>query len=615
MPLEVELSYSDERLPDGKRHHRYSEQPEVKLKKVNMLTAHKNYHIDQYMMKDHLGNVRSLITEEQRVDKYPVASLEDSKIATEKNYYDIQDAQVVDKSNATGITDYVNDNGIGNNPSDPTFEATNSAKLYKLNSNTAKSGLGITLKVMAGDRIDVLGKSYYFQNTGGTSGNSPIPVLDLLSGFLNAPSGALLAHGTVTAGVLNTSPNITGINSMITQQDNESNNAPDKPRAYINVIFFDEQFRSYDYAVSMVGDNSVVKDHFSELQNIAVNKSGYVYIYCSNESPVDVFFDNLQVVHTRGPLLEENSYYPFGLVMKGISSKAAGSIDLLEGYQSYSRLPDFSLNLNETFYRINDPQLGRWFQIDPKPTLSLTPYHSMDNNPVIYCDPLGDITQYYDRNGNLLATINDNSKSSKAVVVYDDWVGVVAQAKERIESANLDLESKAKLNAVMESLLGDTYDISAFEKFYDDNQTPAKIFKGDDLNKASDFRLNGKKTKINSEYYAALTIKNGIVTVGLGKHTDYFGGDGYFYNDLDVIQVGDIHTHPFSESGRIEYTFKVNQFATTTRSGLTVVGPSYLDYARQTIYVNRSNYYSVIVDSKNIYLYKNDGNPVITIKR
>ena len=354
--------------------------------------------IYDYFLKDHLGNVRSLITEEQRVDKYPVASLEDSKIATEKNYYDIQDAQVVDKSNATGITDYVNDNGIGNNPSDPTFEATNSAKLYRLNGNMAKTGLGITLKVMAGDRIDVLGKSYYFQNTGGTSGNSPIPVIDLLSGFLNPPSGALLAHGMVTAGGLNTSPNITGINSMISQQDNESNNSPDKPRAYINVIFFDEQFRSYDYDVSMVGANSVVKDHFSELQNLAANKSGYVYIYCSNESPVDVFFDNLQVVHTRGALLEENSYYPFGLTMAGISSKglAFGSPENKYKYNGKElQSKEFSDNTGLELYdfgaRMQDPQLGRWWTVDPKAADApgWTPFNALWNNPILNIDPEG----------------------------------------------------------------------------------------------------------------------------------------------------------------------------------------------------------------------------------
>ena len=92
--------------------------------------------------------------------------------------------------------------------------------------------------------------------------------------------------------------------------------------------FFGKQFKTYEggFSISMVGCISVVKDHYCELQNLIANKKGYVDIYCSNESLVNVFYDNMQVVHTRGSILEETHYYPGGLTMAGISSKAAGSL-------------------------------------------------------------------------------------------------------------------------------------------------------------------------------------------------------------------------------------------------------------------------------------------------
>jgi RHS repeat-associated protein len=176
------------------------------------------------------------------------------------------------------------------------------------------------------------------------------------------------------------------------------------PKAYINWILFDEQFKPVSSGsgfdlISTTPD--AVKSHHSTV-NIATG--GYLYVYCSNESNIDVFFDNLQVIHTRGPLLETTDYYPFGLTMAGISSKGAGGIENKYKFNKGSELQnkEFSdgsgLELYATNFRSLDPQLGRWWQIDPKPDNALSLYSALENNPILHNDPLGDTVRYKDNN-------------------------------------------------------------------------------------------------------------------------------------------------------------------------------------------------------------------------
>jgi RHS repeat-associated protein len=358
-----------------------------------------------YMIKDHLGNVRMVLTEEQQQDRYPAATLEDATynggtaVSIESLYYNIDNSKIVPQSTATGIPTYQNNNSIAN-PNLYSNTSANSNRLYLLNAtnNTVadKNGLGIVLKVMAGDAINIWGKSYHkMPGSGYSSSTNPLSVLDLMT---------LLATSPAASGKGITGTQISGLPGFPTNVTNLLNNQPpqnsNRPRASINWVVLDEQFKyvsgGFDMVETAANTNGSFKDH--SIQGIAIPKNGYIYVYCSNESQYNVFFDNLQVVHDKGPILEETHYYPFGLTMVGISSKAAGSLTTKYKFGSKEiQNAEFGNNSGIELYdfsvRNYDPQVGRWCSNDPAADkmYSYSPYNYTLNNPTLLVDPDGRI--------------------------------------------------------------------------------------------------------------------------------------------------------------------------------------------------------------------------------
>ena len=131
---------------------------------------------------------------------------------------------------------------------------------------------------------------------------------------------------------------------------------------------------------------------------VTVKKNGYAYVFFSNESNELVYFDNFNLTHERGPVLEETHYYPFGLTMAGISSKAMGKLENRIKYngnelQSKEFSDGSGLELYDFNARTYDQQIGRFIQIDPLADEgsqeSLSPYQFSFNNPIRYNDPDG----------------------------------------------------------------------------------------------------------------------------------------------------------------------------------------------------------------------------------
>ena len=380
-----------------------------------------------YFIKDHLGNTRTVLTEEQVQDIYPAATLEDGSLAVDTFYYNIQQGNIRDISLIPGYSEaygssYVNNNGFYN-PDPGINTSSESQKMYVLNGQGGSSnGLGIAIRVMAGDTVNIFGKSYYHLNSGQTPNNG-YPVTNALLSFLNAftGTGAIVGtHAGVTGTTLNSSPLTT--NGLTTWLNDSVPTVAGRPKAYINWILFDDHFQPVSSSSGFSSVNSspdIVNTHTATTN---ITKNGYLYVYCSNESNVDVFFDNLQLVHSRGPLTEETHYYPFGLTMSGISSKAANSLENKYRYNGkelqHEEFSDGSgLELYDYGARMQDPQLGRFGQIDPKCELfqNSTPYNYCFNNPILFIDPDGMAATYNWQTGQY----EEEDKDGKTVAV--DW--------------------------------------------------------------------------------------------------------------------------------------------------------------------------------------------------
>ncbi len=127
--------------------------------------------------------------------------------------------------------------------------------------------------------------------------------------------------------------------------------------------------------------------------NINAPKNGYAYIYVSNESDEPVYFDNLQVAHNRGRIIEENHYYSFGLKITGISSRKLGDFNegMLENknlYNDKELIDEADLDWYDYGFRNYDAQIGRFPQLDPLTDdyPELTNYQYASNDPIANVD-------------------------------------------------------------------------------------------------------------------------------------------------------------------------------------------------------------------------------------
>jgi RHS repeat-associated protein len=131
----------------------------------------------------------------------------------------------------------------------------------------------------------------------------------------------------------------------------------------------------------------------------------YVYNYVDHLGSVRLSYtdaDNDGNIDPDNEIIEDNAYYPFGLLIRSATSSVSpygNSAAKRWKFNGQELDESLGINLYEMELRRYDPTIARWTSIDPIVHHSMSTYTAFDNNPVFWADPSGADSWSYIGNG------------------------------------------------------------------------------------------------------------------------------------------------------------------------------------------------------------------------
>lgn len=180
--------------------------------------------------------------------------------------------------------------------------------------------------------------------------------------------------------------------------------------------------------------------------------TGYQYVYYLKDHLHNVritFADDnnngeIETGSSYSEIRREQNYYPFGLEHKGYNTVMNGVKNNLKTYQDQEFTEDLGLNTHEWKYRMSDPAIGRFWQIDPlaEEYVHNGTYNFSENRVIDAWELEGLEARVIVEEGNLAkgnvghTFISVGSGENQTVYTYGRWAGTDASSGSSHSSLN-----------------------------------------------------------------------------------------------------------------------------------------------------------------------------------